>query len=345
MRNLAKGLKRANVDVAIAPEEYHNVGNMPDWEIKEMIQKPHDYWNRVVLRSSEGDHMYLMPPGKRRIAHTTGESSYANKEWIQQLNAVDLVLTTSNFYANVLKSCGLLTPVAVLPNSVNFDIYNRDVVSYKGDFAMKGFNFFSMFHYGERKAPDILVKAFMEEFRVDEDVSLTIHSLSIGQIMLQAGTTVENWVRSLSPKSHASIYVSESPLYDEVMPHYLKGYDCFVLPTRGEGFGLPVLECGAMGIPAIVTGYSGVLDLVDDKTGWFIDYDLVDIPLQTLTYFKNYVGGKWAQPSINSLRERMRYAFEHRDEVKQKGEAMYKKALEFSIDKIGQRAKDIIFSR
>jgi glycosyltransferase involved in cell wall biosynthesis len=106
-----------------------------------------------------------------------------------------------------------------------------------------------------------------------------------------------------------------------------------------------VLECGAMGIPSIVTGHSGVLDLVDDKTGWFIDCDLVGIPLQQLVYFKNYIGGKWAQPSIESLRERMRYVFDHRDEVKQKGEAMYKKSLEFSIDKIGQRAKDLIFSR
>jgi GT2 family glycosyltransferase len=72
MRNLAKGLARSGVDVAIAPEEYHQVGNMDDWEIKEMMNKPHDYWNRVVFRSAEADHMYLLPPGKKRVAHTTG---------------------------------------------------------------------------------------------------------------------------------------------------------------------------------------------------------------------------------------------------------------------------------
>jgi len=128
-----------------------------------------------------------------------------------------------------------------------------------------------------------------------------------------------------------------------LLPHYIKSFDCFVLPTRGEGFGLPILECGAMGIPSIVTGHSGVLDLVDDTTGWLIDNTLVDIPLQYLPYFKNYIGGKWAEPSIEHLRKLMRYTFEHPEEVKVKGDAAYKKASAFSMDKVGRMAKDLIF--
>ena len=345
LRNLAKGLNRAGVDVAIAPEEYHNIGNMPDWEIKAMINKPKDYWNRVVLRSSEGDHMYLLPPGKMRIAHTTGESTYVNKDWLQQLNAVDLVLTTSNFYANVLKSHGLKTPVSVLPNSVNFDIYNRNIETYPMQVEHRDFNFFSMFHFGERKAPEILVKAFIEEFSPNDSVSLTLHSLSIGYVLQQRGMDMAAWLRYISPKTPAPIYVSQNPIPEDVLPHYIKYFDCFVLPTRGEGFGLPILECGAMGIPSIVTGHSGVLDLVDEKTGWLIDNKLVDIPLQYLTYFKNYIGGQWAEPSVEHLRTLMRYAFEHPEEVKQKGEAMYTKSLNYSVEAIGKKARSLIFSK
>jgi hypothetical protein len=39
----------------------------------------------------------------------------------------------------------------------------------------------------------------------------------------------------------------------------------------------------------------------------------------------------------------MRYAFDHRLEVRQKGENAYNKALGFSVDIIGAKAKNLIF--
>jgi glycogen synthase len=41
------------------------------------------------------------------------------------------------------------------------------------------------------------------------------------------------------------------------MRDMLMGADAFVLPTRGEGWGLPVMEAMAMALPVIVTNTSG----------------------------------------------------------------------------------------
>ena len=345
MRNLAKGLKRNGVDVSIAPVEYHyDKKSMIDWEIKEMINKSNDYWNRVVLRSCEGDHMYLMPPGKQRIAHTTGESSRINQDWLLQLNNVDKVLTTSTFFRNVMLESGVKTPVFVLPNSVNLDLFKREGDKLPID-SLKGLNFVSIFHFGERKAPNILIKAFCKAFTNKDDVTLTIHSLSMKQNLVQQGIGVRNWISNLvgEKPDKPTILITSTYIEDALVPSLLRNFDVFVLPTRGEGFCLPAAEAAALGIPSIITNYSGVLDIVDEDSGWLIAYKLKDIPLQYLPYFQNYIGGKWAEPDIDHLVELFHKVYNNRDQIKKKGQRAYEKAQSFGINQIGKLAKDLIF--
>jgi hypothetical protein len=344
MRNLAKGLKRNGVDVSIAPEEYHMIGNMEDWEVKEMINKPIDYWNRYVLRSSEGDHMYLLPPGKKRIAHTTGESTRVNRYWIDQLNNTDQVLTTSTFFANVMGEGGVKTPIDVVPNSVDIDVFNPDVEKYPMT-GLRGFNFYSVFPFGERKGYDILLKAFVRAFEPEDNVTLTIHSLSMEQNIKQLNMTPGQWVESFCQgKKHAPIFLSSQLLDDSHLVSLINNFNVLVFPSRAEGFGLGLIEAGACGKPCIATNYSGMTDYLIEDVGWGIDYTLKDIPLQYLPYFKNYVGGKWAEPNVEHLIQLMRYVYNNQDEVKVKGKnALERTRTLYSIDHIGKQAKEAIW--
>jgi len=47
------------------------------------------------------------------------------------------------------------------------------------------------------------------------------------------------------------------------------GFDVFCLPTKGEGFGLPIIEAQACGVPVILTNTTSCFELC--KTGWLID--------------------------------------------------------------------------
>lgn len=344
MRNLAKGLKRNGVDVSIAPQEYHeDYQNMPDWEIKEMINKPNDYWNRYVLRSSEGDQMYLMPCGKKRIAHTTGESTRINSNWRDQLNHTDLVLTTSSFFKNVLEGSGVTTPVKVLHNSYNPEVFNLASSSFKVD-NLARMNFLSVFHFGERKSPDLLVRSFIEEFSPSDDVTLHIHSPSMEYSLRYQGISIKQWIDSIANrKPHAPITISSNYISDEALSKFMRNFQVFVLPTKGEGFGLPILQASALEIPSIVTNYSGVLDIVDDNSGFLIDYTLKDIPLQYLPYFRNYIGGKWADPSLEHLKSLMRYCYNNPLVVKEKGKNARINSQKFTIDEVGKKALEVIF--
>ena len=346
MRNLAKGLSHAGVDVAIAPEEYHQTMPMDDWEVRQMILKPHDYVNRAVLRSSEGDHLYLMPPGKKRIAHTTGESSRISRRWRDQLNMVDQVLTTSTFFRNIMLEGGVKTPIDVLPNSVDTKVWTP-----KGPKlpigGLRGFNFVSTFHWGDRKNPAALVRAFANEFQPDEDVTLTIHSLSMAFVLDQRKMTSTQWLNAvIGDRYHAPVLVTSSEWFSpRHLPQLMRNFDVFVTATRAEGFCLPLLESAALGIPAIATGYSGLTDILTEATGWRVNYDLVPIPLQVLPYYQNFIGGYWAEINQQDLQAKMRYAFEHRGEVHTKGQAARANAQHYDIDEIGKLARKLIFDK
>lgn len=52
--------------------------------------------------------------------------------------------------------------------------------------------------------------------------------------------------------------------------------DAFVLPTRGEGWGLPVLEAMSMSVPAIVTNFSGPTGFVTSENGYPLPFERID---------------------------------------------------------------------
>lgn len=52
---------------------------------------------------------------------------------------------------------------------------------------------------------------------------------------------------------------------DEKLAQIYNAFDLFTLPTGGEGWGLPIAEAMACGIPALITDYSGHLDFCTDK--------------------------------------------------------------------------------
>ena len=62
----------------------------------------------------------------------------------------------------------------------------------------------------------------------------------------------------------ADIYVTTSLTDQQLALHY-SGCDVSILPSRGEGFGFPIAESMACGIPCIVTDYAAGQELVDDR--------------------------------------------------------------------------------
>ena len=76
-------------------------------------------------------------------------------------------------------------------------------------------------------------------------------------------------------------------------PGLYKACDCFVIPTRGEGWGMPITEAMSMGLPVIVTNWSGTTAFVDESVGYMINYTLAPVRGGPWACFVGKGGGVW----------------------------------------------------
>ncbi len=287
--------------------------------------------DQVQVVYAQGD-VFQSNFGKYKIGFTMLETDHIPAEWVRQANLMDEVWVTSSFNEKTFRDSGVTRPIYIVPLGVDPNYFNPDINSYR---PKRIFTFLSIFEWGERKAPEILLKAFNDEFSASEDVVLICKtsnsdaSVSISQQVSQLG---------LSNRGGQIIFS-----INDIVPTYQLGVlyrsaDCFVLPTRGEGWGMPILEAMACGLPVIATNWSSQTDFMNEQNAYPLQVEKLIPAIAKCPY---YTGFKWAEPSYEHLRYLMRYVYEHREEAEQKGLLASQEVLQkWTWDNSAQRILD-----
>jgi glycosyltransferase involved in cell wall biosynthesis len=138
-------------------------------------------------------------------------------------------------------------------------------------------------------------------FRTMHHVELVLHELE--QLLLESQHFRKKKV-SLADLPHFCI-ITEM-ISEEDLVRLYRTMDAFVLPTRGEGWGLPTIQAMSMGLPTIATNWGGNTEFMTRDTSFLLPIDGLDeLPHDSLYEWR--AGKKWALPSVLALTDLLRY--------------------------------------
>lgn len=266
-----------------------------------------------------------------RIGYTMLETTGIPVEWVRGCNSVDELWVPTEFNKWTFQRSGVTVPVNVMPLSlIDTDHFNTRIRGMK----IEGlFTFLSIFEWGERKSPEILLRAFNRAFRSSDPVVLICKYSNS-----DPGVNPEAIIRGLNldPDGGRIVYsVNESVPYYQVAQLY-RSADCFVLPTRGEGWGMPLLEAMACGIPVIASYWSAQQAFMDADNSFPLQVSLT--PAEAKCPY--YTGFQWALPDEDHLVTLLRSAYENQDATREKGAQAARDVIDFwSLERAAERMR------
>ncbi|MBP05009.1 MAG: hypothetical protein CMA72_09535 [Euryarchaeota archaeon] len=243
------------------------------------------------------------------------ETDICNPNWIECCNRMTAVVVPSQHTANVLNSSGKITvPLHVVGESFIDECVTAKPIELKLDTK---FNFLVLgqltdhnpFH--DRKNVMFTLRWLCEAFADDPDVGIIVKTNSGKGTKIDRRITrnvLQNVVKEIRPGLFPRVHFLHGHMDpDEIAGLYKEeSVKALVSATRGEGFGLPLLEAAACDLPVIATNWSGHLDFLNLQKWLKVDYKLQAIPDQRCDQNIFMKGARWAEPSEESFKSTVR---------------------------------------
>jgi glycosyltransferase involved in cell wall biosynthesis len=214
--------------------------------------------------------------------------------------SIDVFAIPSEWNRTAFREVGVPTTIIhppVAPDLLEMGVRRRgDVLTYLSNFSWSS----------RHKDPHSLLEAFCRAFDHSDPVRLVIKTQGPSDEQI-AEDVHEAMKRAGSSRAPEIKVICGAMSRKDVLGLYAES-DVYVSSHHGEGWGLPIFEAMAIGMPAIATAYSAPLEYMDSETGYLVDY-IYD------------QGDGRANVDVDDLARKMRRVFTHPDEAALRGSA------------------------
>lgn len=289
-------LQMAGFDVGIVPLEPLKD---PDDPLKKFVCKP-EKDDLVIL------HQIPTVSPKEKGYFTVTEFNLPPTEWWRSLDDSEVILTQSEFCRSIFAKIPGVGKDKI--HKVYFPIGDNMVPEGPTLFNFQGveFLFGSTFEWVARKKPELMWKAFTEEFPYKDYPNIRF----INKISVPFGMANWRMLFNRATQRDPRIFAMRDRIDD--MGAFYRSLDCYCSPTAGEGWGATLSEAMCCGVPTIGSRHSGNLEFMNNKNSYLVETTKWNYIGQDKTNHLPmvYPWQKWKLPKIGSIRKQMRLVYE-----------------------------------
>ena len=313
------------------------ISRVPEPGVYVSFAQPVIFQNDMDVYALQREHN----PGHRAyVGFTMFETDRVPETWVKPLNAMDEVWVPSEFNRRTFIGSGVdADRIFVTPSGLDPEFYKPGLQAPWPIPGKRGFTFLSVFDWTYRKGWDILLDAYLRAFKPGDDVSLVIRAYRGGEPQSSIKARIEAHLRSQGRSWATSphIILLDQHVPAAQLPALYAACDAFVLPSRGEGWGIPFMEAMAMERAVIGPNWGGSLEFMRPEHTYLLPVEEVEVAEAGwkdagATYF--FKGHRWGEPSTEALTHVMRAVVSDPATARAKGKAARAYiAREFNVER------------